>query len=144
MPSADALGAPGSASPCRLKCLCACAAGGASDGICFQKALWGAVDRDKVVAPLITKSDQQFERNDLEFVFGTDQLALEDLLDLFHKVSCVRAIQAAGVWSDGCFCTYYVNTFTIRDLLVATREYLEACQPSRNCPVLLAAPRDAE
>lgn len=60
--------------------------GVATDGICYQKALWGAVDSKKLQAPLITDPDDYFERDHLQFVFGTDELALEDLINLFQKV----------------------------------------------------------
>ena len=60
---------------------------GATDGICFQKALWGAVEREKLVAPLITRSDQHFESQCLQFIYEAGQLSVEELVELFQKVS---------------------------------------------------------
>ncbi|KAK9795520.1 hypothetical protein WJX73_005810 [Symbiochloris irregularis] len=60
--------------------------GAATDGICYRKALWGAVEREQLVVPLITKPDEVFEKQGLEFVYDTDQLAVEELIELFQKV----------------------------------------------------------
>lgn len=61
--------------------------GAATDGICYQKALWGAVERDRLVAPRITRSDAHFLKEDgLEFRTGSGGLTVEELVELFKKV----------------------------------------------------------
>lgn len=63
-------------------------AGAATDGICYQKALWGAVERDRLVAPRITRSDAHFLKEDgLEFRTGSGGLTVEELVELFKKAS---------------------------------------------------------
>lgn len=45
-----------------------------------------SVYEDKLQAPLITRSDEQFLTQNLEFVWGVDGLDLIELNDLFEKV----------------------------------------------------------
>ena len=57
----------------------------ATDGMA-QSMDW-SVYEEKLRAPLITRTDDQFLAKNLEFVWGVDGLDLIELNDLFEKVA---------------------------------------------------------
>lgn len=62
-----------------------CCAAFATDGMA-QQMDW-SVYEEKLRAPLITRTDEQFLAKNLEFVWGVDGLDLMELNDLFEKAS---------------------------------------------------------
>lgn len=58
----------------------------ATDGMSSAKAALGQALRDNP-SPKISKSDEDFERMGVEFVWGYHELNLDELNDLFSRVS---------------------------------------------------------
>jgi len=58
----------------------------ATDGMSSAKAALGQILRENP-SPKISKSDEDFERMGVEFVWGYQELNLDDLNDLFSRVS---------------------------------------------------------
>ena len=62
------------------------------EGLSRKKASFGyCLDEDE--HPRISRTDQQFEEKGLEFVWGMDELSIDELNDLFVRVSrsaCIR------------------------------------------------------
>lgn len=64
---------------------CACAAA-AIDGLCPGKAEWQqTIDKSNLQAPPLTKQDAAFEKEGCQFVWGLNELTVEDLNSLFKK-----------------------------------------------------------
>lgn len=64
---------------------CACAAA-ARDGLCPGKAEWQqTIDKSNLQAPPLTKQDAAFEKEGCQFVWGLNELTVEDLNSLFRK-----------------------------------------------------------
>ena len=64
------------------------------EGLSRKKASFGyCLDEDE--HPRISRTDQQFEEKGLEFVWGMDELSIDELNDLFVRVSRSACIEAA-------------------------------------------------
>ena len=75
----------------------AAAAAAAAEGICRQKASWGAAERVSAEPPKLSKSDADFVRDGLEFRDGSD-VPIGELNELFSKV---RPALAHKCWYAG-------------------------------------------
>ena len=64
----------------------AVAAARTGDGVSASLAAWSVVHEGQLEAPAITKSDEQFMKENLEFVVGQQDLNLTELNDLFELV----------------------------------------------------------
>lgn len=64
------------------------------EGLSRKKASFGyCLDEDE--HPRISRTDQQFEEKGLEFVWGMDELSIDELNDLFVRVSRSACMKAA-------------------------------------------------
>lgn len=70
--------------PLRLHMRCAAAAGG--DGVCLRKGGLAVQLVEQLAPPRITKTDEAFAADGLEFVYSHEGIDLEELNDLFGKV----------------------------------------------------------
>ncbi len=77
--------------PLRLHVRRAAAAGG--DGVCLRKGGLAVQLVEQLAPPRITKSDEAFAADGLEFVYSYEGIDLEELNDLFGKV---HGAQSAG------------------------------------------------
>lgn len=61
-------------------------AAAAMDGLCPGKADWQqTIIKSKLQAPALTKQDAAFEKEGCEFVWGLEELTVDDLNSLFKK-----------------------------------------------------------
>lgn len=68
-----------------LQHCCAAVTTAAADGICRQKASWGAAERVFAQPPKLSKSDSDFARDGLELMHGAE-VPVGELNELFAKV----------------------------------------------------------
>ena len=78
----------------------------AADGICCQKAAWGAAERISAEPPRLSKSDSDFARDGLEFMHGAE-VPIGELNELFSKVgprhgTTLRVMDALHAWEWAC------------------------------------------
>lgn len=70
-----------------LCCICAATAAAADDGICPDKAGLAVQLIEMLGPPKITKTDEAFAADGVEFVYNHEGIDLEELNELFGKVS---------------------------------------------------------
>ncbi len=69
-----------------MSCPCAATAAAADDGICTDKAGLGVQLVEMLAPPKITKTDEAFAADGVEFVYSHEGIDLEELNELFGKV----------------------------------------------------------
>lgn len=72
-----------------------------------------SVCEEKLRAPLITRTDEQFLAKNLEFVWGLDGLDLIELNDLFEKV-----MRLSCLYDSSCYCQVHTTSLQTESLVV--------------------------